>query len=66
LSEKEVKLFDFVPMKVAIGAGEGSAVRVDLTTSVENSSAYVFQSTSPDYDRVLTSCLRHLLADFGK
>jgi shikimate kinase len=53
-------------MKVAIGAGEGSAVRVDLTTSVENSSAYVFQSTSPDYDRVLTSCLRHLLADFGK
>ena len=53
-------------MTVAVQGGEENAVRVDLTADVENSSAYVFQSASSDYDRILTSCLKHLLADFGK
>ena len=30
LSEKEVKLFDFVPAKFAVSAGENGVVRVDL------------------------------------
>ncbi|MBN2133832.1 MAG: nucleoside hydrolase [Sedimentisphaerales bacterium] len=66
LSGKEVKLFDFVPMKVAVGTGEKNVVRVDLTTDVQKSNAYVFQSTPADYDKVLTSCLKHLFADLEK
>ncbi len=64
LSQSVVNVFDFVPMKVAVKGDSEGAVSVNLKTDAAESNGYVFQGISSDYDRILTSCLKNLLADF--
>ncbi|MFC1597560.1 nucleoside hydrolase [Planctomycetota bacterium] len=64
LSEKEVNVFDFVPMRVTVQGDSGGTVSVDFETDAAEPNGYVFQSIWTDYDQILTACLKNLLADF--
>jgi len=66
LSHREVNVFDFVPMRVAVKGDSGGGISVDLKTDATEPNGYVFQSTSTNYDQVLTACLKNLLAGFGE
>ena len=65
-SESEVNVFDFVPMRVTVKGDSGGAITVDLKTDPAEPNRYVFQGKSNDYDQILTTCLKNLLADFQK
>jgi hypothetical protein len=64
LSESEVNVFDFVPMRVTVRGDSEGAIRVDLKTDPAEPNGYVFQGKSNEYDQILTACLKNLLADF--
>jgi len=64
LSEREVNVFDFVPMRVTVTSDPEGTINVDLRTDAAEPNGYVFQSISTDYGQVLTACLKNLLADF--
>jgi hypothetical protein len=66
LSDKEVNVFDFVPMRVTVKGDSEGTISVDLRTDVAEPNGYVFQGISADYDRILTACLKNLLAGFGE
>ena len=64
LSESEVNVFDFVPLKVTVKGDFEGTINVNLNTDAAEPNGYVFQSISAKYDRILTACLKNLLADF--
>jgi hypothetical protein len=64
LSEREVRLFDFVPMRVIVQSDSDAAISVNLNTDAAEPNGYVFRSKSSRYDQILTACLKNLLADF--
>ena len=64
LSESQVNVYDFVPMKVTVTSDSEGTIGVNLKTDAAEPNGYVFQSISTDYDRILTACLKNLLADF--
>jgi hypothetical protein len=64
LSESEVDVFDFVPMKVAVKGDSEGNISVDLDTDTAVPNGHVFRGKSADYDEILTACLQNLLADF--
>ena len=66
LSEREVDVFDFVPMRVTVQGDSEGAISVNLETDAAEPNGFVFQGVSTDYDRILTACLKNLLAGFEK
>lgn len=64
LAEREVNVFDFVPMRVAVTSDQEGAICVDLTTAPAEPNGYIFQCNAADYDQVLTACLKNLFAGF--
>jgi hypothetical protein len=64
LSDTEVNVFDFVPMRVTVKGDSEGTISVDLRTDAAEPNGHVFQSISADYDRILTACLKNLLAGF--
>ncbi len=62
LKDKAVDAFGFVPMQATARSNPDGTVGVALKLDPAESGAYVFQNTTDDYGRILTSCLKHLLA----
>jgi hypothetical protein len=64
LSDREVSVFDFVPMRVAAKGDSEGTISVDLRAGAAEPNGYVFQGISTDYTSILTACLKNLLAGF--
>jgi len=64
LSEIDVNVFDFVPMRVTVKGDTEGTISVNLETDAAEPNGYVFQGIATDYDQILTACLKNLLADF--
>jgi hypothetical protein len=65
IAEREVDAWDFVPMRVAARRDSDGKVFVKMDLSSEKPNGRVFRSHVENYDDVLTSCLRQLLAESG-
>ena len=58
-----VDVFTFVPTRVAATTDKERAVRVSIDTAAREPNGFLFQVNSPDYDKILASCLKNLLMD---
>ncbi len=67
LRDKEVSAFEFVPARVVPVRPEGSAASaLQVQFQPARPNAFLFHQTNPQYQQILISCLKNLLAELGR
>jgi hypothetical protein len=65
LADRAVNPWGFVSMRVTADCDADGTVRVRMKLTSDDPNGFVFCSLAPDYDRILTACLKNLYRDFG-
>jgi hypothetical protein len=68
LADKEIKLFDFVPLRAAVDPEkEDGKPRLTAELNAAKPTGYAFHiSEAKQFDRVMGSCLKNVLATLGR
>jgi hypothetical protein len=59
ISDKEVEVYDFAPIRLSQDASDDSVLKGDL--NVKESSVQIFHYIHPDYNEIMVSALSHIL-----